>query len=234
LSDVLENDYRIRGKLTPQAKSHLKAIREPLKHLRAVSLSEQEIDKWIENALAEGYASATVNTRSSIIGQAFQLARKRVGNGPDIRHLPVNNARQGFFEKAEFEAVLPHLPEDLQDFVRFAYSTGMRKGESASLKWSQYDRNERILTLEAAHSKNRQARKIPIEGELAELIERRWQARTFKGPNGETVISPLVFHRKTLTGKGVSKTPSRATDQDLHPSMANSLPSSRDRQQAIP
>ena len=33
-------------------------------------------------------------------------------------------------------------------------------------------------------------------GELSALIERRWAAREYRRLNGETGISPLVFHRK--------------------------------------
>jgi len=36
---------------------------------------------------------------------------------------------------------------------------------------------------------------IPIEGELAELIERRWQAREVVWRTRATFLSPLVFHR---------------------------------------
>jgi integrase len=34
-----------------------------------------------------------------------------------------------------------------------------------------------------------------VTGGLAELIERRWQARTVTGPAGMVTLSPLVFHR---------------------------------------
>jgi integrase len=37
---------------------------------------------------------------------------------------------------------------------------------------------------------------FPLEGDLAELIERRWSAREWKDKAGMTRISPLVFHKK--------------------------------------
>ena len=43
--------------------------------------------------------------------------------------LPENNTRQGFFERPDLEAVVAALPGYLQDFTRFAYLTGWRKGE---------------------------------------------------------------------------------------------------------
>jgi Phage integrase family len=37
---------------------------------------------------------------------------------------------------------------------------------------------------------------LPLTGELAALIERRWQARVLVGADGSTTLSPLVFHRE--------------------------------------
>jgi integrase len=45
-------------------------------------------------------------------------------------------------------------------------------------------------------SKNGQGRVLPLQGELWELIERRWNARTIGQKDGTTKISELVFHRR--------------------------------------
>jgi hypothetical protein len=45
---------------------------------------------------------------------------------PYIGMLKENNIRQGFFEQEEFDAVLTHLPKDVQPPLRFAYITGWR------------------------------------------------------------------------------------------------------------
>lgn len=37
---------------------------------------------------------------------------------------PGNNARQGFFERADFESVVTALPDYLKDFARFATVVG--------------------------------------------------------------------------------------------------------------
>jgi len=60
--------------------------------------------------------------------------------------------------------------------------------------WEDVDRNEREIRLRT--SKNGQGRVLPLEGELWEVIQRRWVAREVKRSSGETFISPLVFHRK--------------------------------------
>jgi len=42
--------------------------------------------------------------------------------------LEEKNTRTGFATRPQLETIVSHLPEWLQDFVRFAYITCMRKG----------------------------------------------------------------------------------------------------------
>jgi integrase len=102
------------------------------------------------------------------------------------------HARQGFFSEQELAAVVSHLPADLRDFVRFAAATGMRKGEVASLAWSDIDGD--TITLRGEHSKNGEARIVPLVGELAEIIARRQAARRIE-VEGRAQLCELIFHR---------------------------------------
>lgn len=88
--------------------------------------------------LAEGQEPATVNRRTTLLGQAFRLGirRRRISSLPEIPKLRENNVRRGFFEKPEFEAVVKHLPEYLRGFVEFGYLVGWRKSDVASLEWA--------------------------------------------------------------------------------------------------
>ena len=45
-------------------------------------------------------------------------------------------------------------------------------------------------------SKNGRGRVLPLEGDLREIIERRWASRQFTTREGGASLSPLVFHRK--------------------------------------
>ena len=49
------------------------------------------------------------------------------------------NARQGFFEKADFDEMVKHLPDYLKGFAKFAYYSGCRRGEVRSLQWADVD-----------------------------------------------------------------------------------------------
>jgi integrase len=84
-----------------------------------------------------------------------------------------------------------NLPEYLKDFARFAYYTGMRKGEIASLRWEDLDSD--VIRLRAENAKNGKARSIPIDGQLEKVIERRRAARQVKAGSG-VLLALLVFH----------------------------------------
>ena len=137
-----------------------------------------------------------------------QRPRPRPTTSPDFPTITVDNARQGFFERAEFDAVRealrtrgPHGPT-LADVAAFGYLSGWRISEILELPWAHVDRRERLITLPSTgSSKRKKDRTLPLDyrlpnrewanGELWQLIERRWQARAVG-----TLLVPWVFHRR--------------------------------------
>jgi integrase len=205
LCEALKADFELRGKLSAQNASHLRRVSADFGEYRAVELTAERIDRYIETRLADktgpngehipGDRPASVNRATQILSQCYALAIRRghLSRAPHVRHLSeAGNARQGFFSEQELAAVTEHLPEDLRDSTRFAAATGMRKGEISSLTWSDVDGD--VLTLRGEHSKNGEPRSIPLVGELAEIIERRKAARQVK-ENGTTRMVEFIFHR---------------------------------------
>lgn len=191
LLDALQSDLEIRGIASPQAKSNLKSLHSDFGMIRATALRNEDIDAYIEEHLREGYAKASVNRALGLLKQAYALAELP---SPKIRKLDESdNVRRGFFSESEVRRVIVNLPADLADFTLFAWLTGWRKGEIASLQWSEV--NGDCIRLRAENAKNGNARMVPIEGELSELIARRKAARQVKVK--ETVmLSNFIFHRK--------------------------------------
>jgi integrase len=143
------------------------------------------------------------NRFCQILGQCFKLAieRKYLSSAPLVKRLSeVGNERKGFFTEAEIRSVIDHLPEYLKDFVLFAYITGMRRGEVQSLRWS--DIHGDTITLRPENSKNSEARTIPLEGELEEVIERSKAARRVERKDGSVLISEYIFH---LNGRPIGE-----------------------------
>ncbi len=129
--------------------------------------------------------------------QAYRLALKqgRLATVPYIRHLLERNVREGFFERADFEAVASNLPPSLQDFARFGYLTGIRRGRLASVRWTVVGSGVRVAWLHRGESRNKRGTKVPLGGEPGESSARRWEARRYQGTDGHPAVCPHVFHR---------------------------------------
>jgi integrase len=188
--NALVRDFELRGvRSLAQARAHLgfppkpdgkpRTILEAFGHERVVELTEDMIDAYIKQRVVAGARPATINRETQLLGQAIRpLLQKHRLPVPPIRKLPEDNTREGFFTRAEIESLIRRLPSDLRDFTRWAYLTAWRKGEIASLRWSDVDVEGRTLRLSWRRSKNKKARTMTLAGELATIIERRSAART--------------------------------------------------------
>jgi integrase len=195
LLDGLKADFELRNKWNERTESTVKKVREQFGTWRAVEITSEAVADWQIKLRTDGYKDATINRFCQILSQSFNLAieRKHLASSPVIKHLSeVGNERKGFFTESELRTVVANLPEYLKDFIRFAYIVGMRRGEVKSLRWS--DVNGDDITLRPENSKNGEARTIPLEGELGELIERRRTARKVEKKNGSVQMSEYIFH----------------------------------------
>ncbi|MBI3895106.1 MAG: site-specific integrase [Acidobacteria bacterium] len=198
LLDALEADYRLRQvKSLPQILAHLKPIRDYFGDRKAVQVSAELVDRYIEECLKDGKASATINRGTQLLAQAFRLAVEgnRLSRAPKIRHLSEKgNARQGFFERADFEAVVSALPDYLKNFARFGYLSGWRKGEISSLKWADVDMDGRVIRLRPEASKNGEGRTLGLEEELWEIVEQQAAKQAYEIADKTVAFSLYVFH----------------------------------------
>jgi integrase len=177
---------------------HMKPVRAVFGAIRAAELAPHGVENFIQARLGQGLARATVNREVGVLKQAYRLAYKqgRMARVPYFPMLKEDNARQGFFERAEFEAVAAGLPEVIADVARFAYLSGWRKGEILPLGWSAVNRQAREVRL--ATSKNGRPRVLPLVGSLWHLIEKRWGARSYLASSGAMELSPFVFHNSGM------------------------------------
>lgn len=70
--------------------------------------------------------------------------------------------------------------------------TGWRKGSIESLRWA--DVGDDAIFLRAEKSETRKPETMPLEGELAAIIERRRAAAILKGDEPEPWFAEYVFH----------------------------------------
>jgi integrase len=197
LLDNLELHQETKGaKAIPSLKSHLKPVRSFFALTRAVDLTATQVERYVKTRMEAKKAPATINREVGALKQALNLARKQgcLLRVPYIPRLKEDNARQGFFEKDEFEAVAAHLPPPINDVARFAFLSGWRRGEILPLRWDAVDRTSREVRLRT--SKTGHGRVLPLDGELWDLMERRWAAREYKTRDRVTRLSDYVFHRR--------------------------------------
>ena len=206
MRDVL-NDYIANAK-----RSHDHADRRWRLHLKPVfggrrmaAVTTADVRSYIAARLEQKAASATINRELALLKRAFSLARKAeiIATSPYIPMLEEDNVRQGFFEDAQIEAVIAHLPESLQGVIRFAAITGWRiPSEVLTLQWRQIDldgvlsANQQtwgVVRLEPGTTKNRKGRVFPCTPELRDvLLVQKRRAEEHAREHGQIV--PWVFH----------------------------------------
>jgi len=185
-------DYRVNGKDVVRAELSIKHLKEFLGGMKVTSITTSRINNYIESRLKGGASNATVNRELAALKRMLNLGAKqtppKVNRVPFIPMLKENNVRKGFFEHHEFEALKRALPEHLKGFCTFAYITGWRFSEIASLTWNQVDLQQGIVRLEAGETKNDEARTVYLDDELTGIFKERFIK--------QQLGCPYVFHRR--------------------------------------
>lgn len=196
LDDVL-TDYANQGLDSIDA-----ATRRIEKHLRpffgnwnAAGVSDDQVREYITTRMAAGAKRSTVNRELSLLKRGYSLNARAVTTRPAIPIAKEKNARKGFFERKQFEAVRAALPDYLQPLLTIAYVTGWRvKSELLPMEWRQVDFKARTLRLEPGTTKNDEGREFPFTQELeAALLAQRAHTEAVQKERG--AIIPYVFHR---------------------------------------
>ncbi|MGE0821761.1 MAG: tyrosine-type recombinase/integrase [Candidatus Binatia bacterium] len=159
LADV---EVRIRKHLTPFFAGR-----------RAHEITTKDVQTYIASRQEEGARRGTINRELAALKRAFNLALQagQIVRKPHFPMLAENNARQGFFEQWEYEAVLAKLPDYLRPAASFAYLTGWRlRSEVLKLRWQQIDFETGTVRLEVGTTKNKEGRLLYLTDELRALL----------------------------------------------------------------
>jgi integrase len=127
----------------------------------------------------------------------FRLAKRagKVAECPYIALLHESNVRKGFFELAEFRAVVTRLPEHLRPVVETAYVTGWRiNSELLTRQRHHVDLVNGWLRLEPGETKSGEGRQFALTDELRGILERQL-AVTRELELARGVVIPWLFHR---------------------------------------
>ena len=202
LAQMIRDDYRVRGRRSPRTlEGNLANLEAFFGSCRAMAITSDRVSAYEQQRLDAGAARATVNKELAALRRAFNLAvrarRLPLSAKPFISTPDPHNARAGFFEEADFRAVLAALPKPLRPAFQFAYWTGWRvQDEVLALTWAQVDFTAGTVRLEPETTKSGEGRTFPFSAlpELAKLL-RAQREHTSAVERRLDRLVPHVFHR---------------------------------------
>jgi integrase len=202
MRQALLDDYELNGNRTTRdakrSAGYLVKYFDAQGITRAIDVTKEKVTAYA-NARKEQVSNARVNREMAYLRRMFnvmveagRLSRDHV---PAVPHLQEAEPRQGFLEPAEFARLRDALPEHLKEPASFLYAIGWRLSAMQTLQWGrdlelEFDPNGEItggtITLQAANAKNKRSLRLPLRGDLLEIIRRAWQLRIPE--------CPFVFH----------------------------------------
>jgi hypothetical protein len=113
LADDMLNDYRINGKKSlKDAERTVRALSRFFRGRRAHAIQPTDVSAYVLRRQADGLTNGSINRELAGLKRMYNLGlqRGKIIRKPHIAMLREQNARTGFFEWKEFEAVHGNLP----------------------------------------------------------------------------------------------------------------------------
>ncbi len=199
LTQMINTNYAVNGRKSEERlRASLKHLRGFFGNSRALAITTDRVNDYIKARQEAKAAPATIRNELAALKRMFTLGVQagKVAYRPYIPSIEVRNVRTGFFEEAEFRAVLEHLSDGLKPMAEFCYLTGWRKSEVLGLQWRQVDFTAGEVRLEPGTTKNDEGRVFPFDvlPPLGALL-RHQRERTTALERKTGQIIPWVFHR---------------------------------------
>ncbi len=199
LAEMLFDDYRVNGrKSLDRAQRSVKHLSRIFGRARVLDITADRVSAYVRSRMAVA-KPATIRLELAALKRMITLGLRagKVAHRPYFPSLAVQNARVGFFEQAELQAVLAELPVDVAALVQFLALTGWRLSEAKTLRWTQVDSVGGVVRLEVGSTKSGAGRVFPFAAlpALASLIRtQREITSALEREQGRLI--PFVFHRR--------------------------------------
>lgn len=169
-----------------------------------VTLTPAQVAAYRDKLTAEGKAGPTVNRRLGLLRSALNWARS---NGHDAPHIVMEPHRQGrkgalnpagvrlmpepardrVLTRREANLLIEAAPPKLRIALAIAYYAGLRRGEIAKLRHSDFDLEANELRVRPEVSKTAAERIVPLADELRDEL-----ARFGHQPDGPGFLLPAL------------------------------------------
>lgn len=179
-----------------------------------------QIREYID-ARREIVKGSTINRELSLLSSAINYARREwewdIPNPVSGRKPKNGDGRVRWISRAEAAALLrearavPHLA----DFVRLALHTGCRKQELLGLEWNRVNLNERLIVLEAEHTKAGKRRFVPLNQTARDALVSRMRFRAKFCPASGWVFARRNGNRIKDVKRSFKSACSRAKIEDF-------------------
>jgi integrase len=194
IADLEANGRKSVPETKRQIELHLLQYFRPDQRMSDITTSH--LTDYVKHRRQQGASPASCNNELAAVRRAYRLAVRagELTNMPYVPMLTLNNARTGFFERHELEAIIEHLPAYARGPLMFAYITGWRlQAEVLPLTVGQVDLQAGIVRLEVGTTKNRDGRSFHVTEELRKILKAQLVAIEVLKDAG--TICPYVFHR---------------------------------------
>ncbi len=227
--DTLKNRSWTRDRLS------LKHLNYSFGNYKLSEIKSGKIKDYQTKRINDGVRPATVNRELSCLKHLFNEAKrsnKFFGDNPvsSIKFLDENNEKTRVLSIEEENSLIQNCPDHIKLIVKSAIYTGMRKMEILSLRWSNVDIENKLITIEATNSKSKRIKYIPLSDHLVLELKKQklitgFQEYVFLTPTSENYkrsdslnsfvrackkanLKDVTFHtlRHTFGSRGVEAT----------------------------
>jgi integrase len=140
---------------------------------RAVDIGPALVTQYVAARQTMKAANGTINRELAVLVRMLRLAYRhgKLLRVPVLDKLKEAGARQGFFEREQFEAVCRHLSPDLQAAALIGYTFGWRmQSEILTLERRQLDLEAGTLRLDNGMTKNGAGRVMCLPAPVAAVL----------------------------------------------------------------
>ena len=179
--ELADQYWELHGKELPgrSAMSMWKMLRDRFGNVKMKDLTSTRLQQFYNELLTEGgikkegLKSSTCNRYFAVLGAVIEFGIKHdLWNGKNpcivVSKKPEDNVREVCWTNDNLTKLFQHCKKQVQQIVRFALHSGMRRREIFDLDWSNVDVDTGVVYI--LQSKTHQKRIVPMSDNLKALL----------------------------------------------------------------